>query len=126
MNNADFEEYYKAQKIVPEGACRNAHLQVHACMCKCSVKTLEVNPSVQSDSAIGEWEAFMASLRTTLPTTFRINGSGKFAEDLRNQLETDFLASFTQGPVKVPLLGRHRMQSMMERIADMFRLPTTL
>lgn len=43
----------------------------------------------------------MASLRTTLPTTFRINGSGKFAEDLRNQLETDFLASFTQGPVKV-------------------------
>ena len=43
----------------------------------------------------------MGSLRTTLPTTFRINGSGKFAEDLRNQLETDFLASFTQGPVKV-------------------------
>jgi hypothetical protein len=45
----------------------------------------------------------MGSLRTTLPTTFRINGSGKFAEDLRNQLETDFLASFTQGTVKVGL-----------------------
>lgn len=45
----------------------------------------------------------MASLRTTLPTTFRINGSGKFAEELRTQLETDFLASFTQGPVKVKL-----------------------
>ncbi len=43
----------------------------------------------------------MGSLRTTLPTTFRINGSGKFAEDLRTRLETDFLASFTSGPVKV-------------------------
>ncbi len=49
----------------------------------------------------GEWDAFMGSLRTTLPTTFRINGSGKFAEDLRTRLETDFLASFTSGPVKV-------------------------
>lgn len=47
----------------------------------------------------------MGSLRTTLPTTFRINGSGKFAEDLRTQLETDFLASFTQGPVKVGFPG---------------------
>jgi hypothetical protein len=55
--------------------------------------------------AAGEWDAFMGSLRTTLPTTFRINGSGKFAEDLRNQLETDFLASFTQGPVKVRRWG---------------------
>lgn len=49
----------------------------------------------------GEWDEFMGSLRTTLPTTFRINGSGKFAEDLRTQLETNFLASFTEGPVRV-------------------------
>lgn len=45
----------------------------------------------------------MGSLRTTLPTTFRINGSGKFAEDLRTRLETDFLSSFTSGPVKVSM-----------------------
>ena len=38
--NAKFEEYYKAQKIVPED----------------------------------EWDAFMDSLRTPLPTSFRING----------------------------------------------------
>ncbi len=67
MNNADFEEYYRRQGIVPEG----------------------------------EWDSFMASLRTMLPTTFRINGSGKFAEELRNRLKTDFLASFGDGPVKV-------------------------
>ena len=49
----------------------------------------------------GEWDAFMVSLRTTLPTTFRINGSGKFAEELRTRLETDFLTSFSGGPIKV-------------------------
>ena len=50
MENAAFEAYYKAQKIVPEG----------------------------------EWEEFMTSLRTALPLTFRINGSGKFATDMRD------------------------------------------
>lgn len=73
MNNADFEEYYRRQQVVPDG----------------------------------EWEAFMASLRSMLPTTFRINGSGKFAEELRNRLQTNFLASFGDGPVKVtPRCGR--------------------
>ena len=38
--NKNFEDYYKAQKIVPEG----------------------------------EWDAFIASLKTPLPTSFRING----------------------------------------------------
>jgi len=34
-----------------------------------------------------EWDAFLESLRTPLPTSFRINGSGKFAEDIRDQIE---------------------------------------
>ena len=56
----------------------------------------------------GEWDAFMESLRTPLPTTFRINGSGKFAADLRDHLAQDFLSSFqggaaiTVGPCRIP------------------------
>lgn len=42
----------------------------------------------------GEWEAFMSSLRQPLPTTFRINGSGRFAADLRDRLTQDFFAQF--------------------------------
>jgi hypothetical protein len=34
----------------------------------------------------GEWGAFMAALRRPLPTTFRINGSGRFAEGLREKV----------------------------------------
>ena len=34
-----------------------------------------------------EWDAFLECLRTPLPTSFRINGSGKFAEDIRDQIE---------------------------------------
>ena len=33
----------------------------------------------------GQWDDFMASLRSALPTTFRINGTGKFAADLRDK-----------------------------------------
>jgi hypothetical protein len=43
----------------------------------------------------------MAALRRPLPITFRINGSGKFAHDLRARLEKDFLSSFSDGPIKV-------------------------
>eukprot|EP00891_Asterochloris_glomerata_P009762 jgi/Astpho2/9762/e_gw1.00149.36.1_t len=43
----------------------------------------------------------MAVLRTQLPTTFRINGMGKFAQDLRDKLETDFLRTFSEGAVKL-------------------------
>ena len=43
----------------------------------------------------------MSSLRRTLPTTFRINGSGKFALDLRRKLETDFLADMVHGRVSL-------------------------
>ena len=42
----------------------------------------------------GEWDAFMTALRTPLPTTFRINGSGRFAADLRDRLDRDFLSQF--------------------------------
>ena len=49
-----------------------------------------------------EWEAFMACLRTTLPITFRINGSGKFADALRRRLETDFLAGLVREGQQVP------------------------
>ncbi len=40
---------------------------------------------------VQEWDAFMATLRLPLPTTFRINGSGRNAEELRAQLENDFI-----------------------------------
>ena len=48
----------------------------------------------------GEWDAFMEKLRLPLPTTFRINGRGKFAADLRNRLEQDFFSQF-QEPIEV-------------------------
>lgn len=51
----------------------------------------------------GEWDAFMGKLRTPLPTSFRINGRGKFAADLRNRLEQDFFSQFKE-PVEVSML----------------------
>jgi hypothetical protein len=36
----------------------------------------------------------MESLRAPLPITFRINGRGKFAADLRDRLEQDFFSQF--------------------------------
>lgn len=49
----------------------------------------------------GEWDAFMASLKKHLPMTFRINGSGRFAQDLQRKLESDFLSKFSEGPLVV-------------------------
>lgn len=49
----------------------------------------------------GEWEAFMAALRSPLPTTFRINGSGRFAADLRDRLDRGFLSQFSGEPIIV-------------------------
>ena len=46
-----------------------------------------------------EWDAFLACLRLQLPLTFRINGSGRFADTLRAKLETDFFSDFTSGPI---------------------------
>lgn len=65
LNNPDFEEYYRAQDIVPEG----------------------------------EWEQFVEVLRKPLPITFRINGSGRYANELRENLESDFFANFSKGPI---------------------------
>jgi hypothetical protein len=39
-----------------------------------------------------EWPIFMEVLRKALPTTFRINGSGKYAADLRDKLEHDIFS----------------------------------
>ncbi|EIE23789.1 tRNA-methyltransferase, partial [Coccomyxa subellipsoidea C-169] len=44
----------------------------------------------------GEWDAFMATLRKPLPTTFRINGRGRFAADLRDRLQQDFFSQFNE------------------------------
>jgi hypothetical protein len=41
----------------------------------------------------GDWDAFMASARTTLPACIRINGSGKFAEAIREELRNNFVAA---------------------------------
>ena len=67
MNNAEFEEYYRAQKLIPDE----------------------------------EWPAFLETLRTPLPITFRINGSGKFAFELREKFENDFFAKFQSGAIMV-------------------------
>ena len=49
----------------------------------------------------GQWDEFMEVLKTPLPTTFRINGTGKFAIDLRDKLESDFLSNFNKDPIMV-------------------------
>ncbi|KAF8694739.1 hypothetical protein HU200_037825 [Digitaria exilis] len=57
--NPAFEEYYKAQQIIPEE----------------------------------EWDDFMNMLRKPLPSTFRINASCQFFQDICSQLENDFRKS---------------------------------
>ena len=54
----------------------------------------------------GEWDAFMENLRAPLPTTFRINGRGKFAADLRDRLEQDFFSQFKE-PIEVRSRKEH-------------------
>lgn len=49
----------------------------------------------------GQWDEFMEVLKSPLPTTFRINGTGKFATDLRDKLESDFLSNFNKDPIMV-------------------------
>ena len=46
-----------------------------------------------------EWDQFKKYLVEHLPMTFRINGSGRFANDLRNKLESDFFSQFSSGPL---------------------------
>ncbi|XP_022739320.1 tRNA (cytosine(34)-C(5))-methyltransferase-like [Durio zibethinus] len=40
-----------------------------------------------------EWDAFMEMLRKPLPAAFRINSTSQFCEDIRSQLENDFMKS---------------------------------
>lgn len=41
-----------------------------------------------------EWDAFMQVLRTQLPATFRINGSGNFANAIRDKLRAEVESNF--------------------------------
>ena len=50
-------------------------------------KTFEKYYKAQQIVPPEEWDQFMECLRTPLPTSFRINGSGKFAEDVRDMVE---------------------------------------
>jgi len=52
----------------------------------------------------GEWEQFLEALRKPLPVTFRINGSGRFADHLRDKLQSDFFSHF--GETKLEVRGR--------------------
>mmetsp|Transcript_15200 Transcript_15200/g.36161 ORF Transcript_15200/g.36161 Transcript_15200/m.36161 type:complete len:167 (+) Transcript_15200:100-600(+) len=67
FKNDDFEEYYRAQSIVPEE----------------------------------HWEEFLETLRSTLPTTFRINGSNKYAGELIRKMENDLVSQFNSQPIEV-------------------------
>ncbi|KAF9678893.1 hypothetical protein SADUNF_Sadunf07G0083500 [Salix dunnii] len=40
-----------------------------------------------------EWDTFIEVLRTPLPAAFRINSSSQFCEDIKSQLENDFMNS---------------------------------
>ena len=54
----------------------------------------------------GEWDEFMATLGRDLPVTFRINGSGRFADHLRDKLQSDFFSHFSNGDLMVRTNGR--------------------
>ena len=75
---------------------QNSHLRFCATVFLCAQ---EIVPE-------GEWDAFMESLRAPLPTTFRINGRGKFAADLRDRLEQDFFSQFKE-PIEVRRCQEH-------------------
>jgi 16S rRNA C967 or C1407 C5-methylase (RsmB/RsmF family) len=49
----------------------------------------------------GEWQEYLEILKSTLPTTFRINAGTKFAMELRRKLETDLFSKFHDEPVIV-------------------------
>ncbi|KAG6543266.1 hypothetical protein Mapa_015180 [Marchantia paleacea] len=44
-----------------------------------------------------EWDLFIETLRKPLPTCFRINGSGQFAQDIRDQMQHDFFDYLKEG-----------------------------
>lgn len=48
-----------------------------------------------------DWNEFMHTLREPLPIAFRINGSGKFSEQLKERLQNDFFSKFSDGKIIV-------------------------
>lgn len=48
-----------------------------------------------------EWDTFIACMRQPLPITFRINGTGRFAAELRTRLERDFFSNIQSTPMEV-------------------------
>jgi hypothetical protein len=60
----------------------------------------------------GEWEQFVEVLRKPLPITFRINGSGRYANELRENLESDFFANFSKGPIVVSIVQGHAQECL--------------
>ncbi|KAK2077853.1 hypothetical protein QBZ16_003721 [Prototheca wickerhamii] len=48
-----------------------------------------------------EWDAMVDTFRRPLPTTFRINGTGQFAHDLRDRLQSDFMSRFSDAPLEI-------------------------
>ncbi|KAL2635588.1 hypothetical protein R1flu_007067 [Riccia fluitans] len=44
-----------------------------------------------------EWDLFIETLKKPLPTCFRINGSGQFAQDIRDQMQHDFFDYLKEG-----------------------------
>jgi len=46
-----------------------------------------------------EWDNFIAVMKTSLPTTFRITGGNVFAPEIRRKLENDFLSKDKLEPV---------------------------
>jgi hypothetical protein len=94
-----------------EAPCHNDTRSRVCCGCNpTSVKAaapLTNLPACTSQGVVpeGEWDAFIDVLRQPLPTTFRINGSGRYADGLRQKLESDFFANFAQGPIYVSRPG---------------------
>ncbi|KAJ6733592.1 hypothetical protein OIU74_005381 [Salix koriyanagi] len=66
-----------------------------------------------------EWDTFIEVLRTPLPAAFRINPSSQFCEDIKSQLENDFMNSLkaetTDG-------GELRKNQTLERFHEFLKL----
>ena len=43
-----------------------------------------------------DFPEFLETMRRQLPATFRINGSGQYAQKLRERLQTDFLKNLVR------------------------------
>lgn len=114
LENNDFEEYYKAQVMgvnlntgQPPRHVRSDVCSVMSSWDRCQrLQFMDRGrdawdnqmpcDGVQGIVPEGEWDAFMETLRKPLPTTFRINGRGRFAADLRDRLQKDFFSQFSE------------------------------